>query len=65
MARHLEYVEQRVLPHLQGIAERGEYKADFSTPGYNIAIVRDLLRQSGFTVDIFDYADTHYLVVRW
>ena len=65
MAQHIEFVERKVLPYLQEIAEKGGYKADFPTPGYSTVIVRDLLQQNGFTVEIFKYSHSRYLVVKW
>ena len=65
MALHQEFVETKVLPYLQEIASKGKYTADFTVPGYNIGIVRDLLRGLGFTVETLRYGGGHYLVVKW
>lgn len=65
LALHCELVEQKIIPHLQEIAESGKYQADFSVPGYSTFMVRNLLRELGFTVDTHKFANTHYLFVRW
>ena len=65
LALHRELVEQKIIPHLQSIAESGKYLADFSVPGYSTFMVRDILRELGFTVDIHKFANTHYLFVKW
>ncbi len=65
MALHQEFVETKVLPHLQEIASKGKYTTDFTVPGYSICIVRDLLRSLGFTTEILRYGGGHYLVVKW
>ena len=65
MESHKEFVETKVLPHLQETANRGKYTTDFTVPGYNIYIVRDLLRSIGFTVETLKYGGGHYLVVKW
>lgn len=65
MASHRELVETKILPYLQETAGKGKYQIDFTVPGYSVAIVRDLLRELGFTVDTFKYGKTHYLVVKW
>ena len=65
MAVHKEFVETKILPHLQEIAEKGKYQTDFTVPGYSVSIVRDLLRGLGFTVDTFKYSNGHYLLIRW
>lgn len=65
MAQHIEFVERKVVPYLQEIAKKGGYQTDFPTPGYSTAIVRDLLQQNGFTVEIFKYSNSRYLVVKW
>ena len=65
MAVHQEFVETKVLPYLQEMAGKGKYVTDFTVPGYNIGIVRDLLRNFGFTVEILKHGGHHYLIVRW
>jgi hypothetical protein len=65
MALHQEFVETKIIPHLQEMAEKGKYTTDFSVPGYSTIIVRDLLRELGFTVDTFKHGNAHYLVVKW
>jgi hypothetical protein len=65
MATHKEFVETKVLPYLQELAGKGKYTTDFTVPGYNVGIVRDLLRNLGFTVEILKYGGGHYLVVKW
>lgn len=65
MALHQEFVETKVLPHLQELAEKGKYQTDFTVPGYGVTIVRDMLRGLGFTVDTFKYSNGHYLLVKW
>ena len=65
MSLHRELVETKVLPYLQEIASKGKYTADLTVPGYSISIVRDLLRDLGFTADILKYGGGHYLIVKW
>jgi hypothetical protein len=65
MALHREFVETKIVPHLQEMAEKGKYQTDFTIPGYSIVIVRDLLRELSLTVDTFKYGGGHYLVVKW
>ena len=65
LALHRELVEQKIVPHLQEVAENGKYQADFSVSGYSTFVVRDILRELGFTVDIRKFANTHYLFVKW
>lgn len=65
MAIHKEFVETKVLPHLQEMASKGRYTTDFTVPGYNVGIVRDLLRKLGFTAEILKYGGGHYLIVKW
>lgn len=65
MALHQEFVETKVIPHLQEVAGKGKYQTDFMTSGYNPFIVRALLRELGFTVDVVKYGGGHYLVVKW
>ena len=65
VAIHQEFVETKVLPHLQELASKGKYNTDFTVSGYSVVIVRDLLRELGFTVETLKYAGGHYLVVKW
>lgn len=65
MTLHREFVEAKILPHLQEMAEKGKYQTDFTVPGYSTAIVRDLLRELGFAVDAFKYGGGHYLIAKW
>lgn len=65
MAFHQEFVETKVIPHLQEVAGKGKYQTDFTVHGYSIVTVRDLLRELGFTVDAVKYGGGHYLVVKW
>lgn len=65
MSIHQEFVETKVLPYLQEMANKGKYTTDFTVPGYSISIVRDLLRELGFTVDVLKYGGGHYLIVKW
>ena len=65
MAIHKEFVETKILPHLQEIASKGKYTTDFMVPGYNISLVRNLLRELGFTAEILKYGGGHYLIVKW
>lgn len=65
MIIHQEFVETKILPHLQELASKGKYTTDFTVPGYSISIVRDLLRGFGFTVEILKYGGGHYLIVKW
>ena len=65
VALHRELVEKKIIPYLQEFAEKGKYQADFSVPGYSTFIVRDILRELGFTVDTRKIGNAHYLFVRW
>ena len=65
MALHQEFVETKIIPHLQEVAGKGKYVTDITVPGYNHIIVRDLLRDLGFTADVLKYGGGHYVVVRW
>lgn len=65
VALHRELVETKIIPYLQEFAEKGKYQVDFSVPGYSTQLVRDILREMGFTVDTRKFANTHYLFVRW
>lgn len=65
VALHRELVETKIIPYLQEFAEKGRYQADFSVPGYSTFVVRDILREIGFTVDTRKLSNTHYLFVRW
>lgn len=65
VALHCELVEKKIIPYLQEFAEKGKYQADFSVPGYSTFMVRDILRELGFTVDTRKFANAHYLFVRW
>ena len=64
-AHHQEFVETKILPYLREVASKGKYSIDFTVPGYSVSIVRDLLRNLGFTVDTFKYGSEHYLAVKW
>ena len=65
IALHRELVEKKIVPYLQEFAEKGKYQAELSVPGYSAFMVRDILREIGFTVDTRKYVNTHYLFVRW
>ena len=65
MALHQEFVETKVLPHLQEMANKGKYTTDFTVPGYSTSIVRDLLRNLGFTVETLKDGGGLYLIVKW
>jgi hypothetical protein len=65
MALHQEFVETKVLPHLQEMAGKGKYATHFTVPGYSASIVRDLLRNLGFTVEMLKYGGGLYLIVKW
>lgn len=65
LALHLELVETKIIPYLQEFAEKGKYQVDFSVPGYNTKLVRDILREMGFTVDMYKFTHTYYLVAKW
>ena len=65
MAVHKEFVETKILPHLQEMANKGKYVTDFTVPGYSTSIVRDLLRNLGFTVETLKYGGGLYLIVKW
>ena len=65
LALHRELVEQKIIPNLQELAEKGKYQTDFSVPGYSVIMVRDILRELGFTVDTRKFANGHYLFISW
>ena len=67
MALHREFVETKIIPYLQEMAGRGEYSTDFIVPGYNYAIVCDLLRKLGFTTEIVKYSGNNgrHITVKW
>ena len=68
MALHREFVETKILPYLQEMANRGKYVTDFTVPGYNCSIVCDLLRDLGFTTEIGRYNSCgtgRYIIVKW
>lgn len=62
---HRELVEAKIIPYLREFAEKGKYQVDFSVPGYSTNLVRDILREMGFTVEIHKFSHTFYLVVKW
>lgn len=62
---HQEFVETKIIPYLQELANKGKYVTDFPVPGYNHTIVRDLLRNLGFSADTIRYGGGHYVIVRW
>lgn len=65
VALHRKLVEERIIPYMQEYAEKGKYQVDFSVPGYNVQLVRDILRGFGFTTDIYKFSHNYYLVVKW
>jgi hypothetical protein len=65
VALHEELVETKIIPYLQEFAEKGKYQVDFSVPGYSTHLVRDILREMGFTVEIHKFSHAYYLVVKW
>ena len=65
VALHRELVEKKIIPYLQEFAEKGKYQVDFSVPGYSTHLVRDILREMGFTVDVRKFSNALYLVVKW
>lgn len=65
MALHQEFVETKVLPHLQEMASKGKYTTHFTVPGHSASIVHDLLRNLGFTVETLKYSGGLYLIVKW
>ena len=65
VAFHEELVETKIIPYLQEFAEKGKYQVDFSVPGYNPKLVRDILRRMGFTAEIHKFSHAYYLVVKW
>jgi len=65
VALHEELVETKIIPYLQGFAEKGKYQADFSVPGYNTIMVRDILRRMGFTAEIYKFSHSYYLAIKW
>ena len=65
VALHRELVETKIIPYLQEFAEKGKYQVDFSVPGYSVQLVRGILRESGFTVEIHKFSNSYYLIVKW
>lgn len=65
VALHRELVEERIIPYLQEFAEKGKYQVDFSVPGYSTQLVRDILQEIGFTVEIHKFSNSYYLIVKW
>lgn len=66
IALHREFVETKIIPHLQEMANRGRYATDFTVPGYSVVIICDLLRNLGFTTEVVKYKDKDdYIVVKW
>ena len=65
VALHRELVEKKIIPYLQEFAEKGKYQVDFSVPGYSIQLVRDILREIGFTAEIHKFSHSYYLIVKW
>jgi hypothetical protein len=65
VALHRELVEKKIIPYLREFAEKGKYQVDFSVPGYSTQLVRDILREIGFTVEIHKFSNTLYLIVKW
>jgi hypothetical protein len=65
VARHRDFIENEILPHLQRLAENGKYQAEFSTQGYSVYMLRDILRGIGFTVEIRKFSNSPYLLVKW
>ena len=65
VALHRELVEEKIIPYLQEFAEKGKYQVDFSVPGYSTQLVRDILREIGFTVEIHKFSHSYYLNVKW
>ena len=65
LKKHQEFVKEEILPSLQLLAEKGEYQMSFTAPGYNAIIIRDLLRQMGFTVDTYTHSNIRHLWVKW
>jgi hypothetical protein len=63
--QYLEVIETKVIPFLKEEAEAGRYTASLPIPGYNFVLMRDLLREMGFTADTFVYNKIHHLIVRW
>lgn len=65
VALHRELVEEKIIPYMQEHAEKGKYQVDFSVPGYNVQLVRDILRGFGFMADIHKFSHNYYLIVKW
>lgn len=65
VARHNELIEKKIIPYLQEFAEKGKYQVDFSVPGYSTQLVRDILREMGFTAEIHKFSHSYYLIVKW
>jgi hypothetical protein len=65
LALHRELVETKIIPYLQEFAEKGKYQVDFSVPGYSTQLVRDILREMGFTAEIHKFSHSYYLIVKW
>lgn len=65
MALHQEFVETKVLPYLQEMASKGKYATHFTVVDHSTSIVRDLLRNLGFTVETLKSGGGFYLIVKW
>ena len=65
VALHRELVEKKIIPYMQEFAEKGKYQVEFSVPGYSTQLVRDILREIGFTAEIHKFSNSYYLIVKW
>ena len=65
VALHRELVEKKIIPYMQEFAEKGKYQVEFSVPGYSTQLVRDILREIGFTAEIHKFSSSYYLIVKW
>ena len=66
IARHRKEVETSIIPYIQEFAKKGKYGVDYSTPGYDAHLIRDILCEMGFTVDLYRFSHNIYrLVIRW
>ena len=67
IALHREFVETKIIPYLQELANRGEYSTDFIVQGYNYDVVCELLRKFGFTTEIVKYSGNNgrHITIRW
>ena len=63
-----EFVETKIFPYLQEMANKGKYSADLIIPGFYCSSVYEQLRSLGFTTEIGRYSSCgtgRYITVKW